>query len=80
MDLGDESAMLSAVELEDVILDATEELALMYMGEELDINLDLDHIKERVASAVPLASRKGLPPWYRHMSYPVTPAEAVLSV
>eukprot|EP00043_Microstomoeca_roanoka_P017108 m.177429 g.177429 ORF g.177429 m.177429 type:complete len:236 (-) comp16572_c0_seq2:2398-3105(-) len=74
-DLDEGSLSLEPQELEAACLGAVEELAKAYFGPEFAMDFPLDNLVERVETEKQVIQRAGLPPWYQHMSYPLTEEE-----
>ena len=78
-DLDEGKVMLESDEMEDVLNEACIELAVSYFGEDFENDFDFENMCERAQSKEVLARKKGLPPWYKHMAFPMTPEEVELS-
>lgn len=50
-------------------------LTAVYFGEDFQFDFDCQHLKERLGAAVPIATKKGMPTWFKHMSYPLSHEE-----
>ena len=53
-------------------------LARTYFGNDFVFEFDFENLVERADSASPLATKPGLPPWYKHMTFPMTAEEIAL--
>ncbi len=71
----DDEANLEPDEVEELLLEAAAELSTLYFGSAIMDFDDLEHLKERALANTPVARKAGLPPWLKHMSYPLTPEE-----
>lgn len=71
---------LSADELEQACVIGVKYLAQMYFGEGFLMEFPFENLVERADTAEVLATKPGVPPWYKHMSYPMTEEEISLLV
>ncbi|EGD75219.1 hypothetical protein PTSG_06873 [Salpingoeca rosetta] len=77
-DLDEGTMTLDADELEMACTGGVLALSQKYFGEGFTTEFPFDNLVERAETANVLASMQGLPPWYKHMSYPLTEEEIAL--
>jgi hypothetical protein len=82
LDLCEGKIMLDDDELQEALEAGGQELASIYFGSRDDVSMELDfeNLLERAQGETVLLSRAGLPPWYKHMTEPLSPEEVAASL
>eukprot|EP00056_Hartaetosiga_gracilis_P021001 m.22307 g.22307 ORF g.22307 m.22307 type:complete len:227 (-) comp8824_c0_seq1:127-807(-) len=74
-DLDEGWILLDVDELHGAVRGAVDLLCKHYFGDNYTFNFDNENLVERVDANNPLVKHDGFPPWYRHMSWPLTEEE-----